>query len=120
METQNQPPTHQSTAVDNSGKNIAIIAYITVIGLVLAFVMNQDKKHPLAQYHIVQALGLAVTGLSLGIIGMLPILGWLISILGSFALIFLWIMGLINAINENQKPLPVLGKYYEKWFASLL
>lgn len=120
METQNnQTSISQNDEVNNS-KNIAIIAYITIIGLIIAFVMNQDKKDAFAQYHIVQSLGLAVTGLSLGVIGMIPILGWLISIIGSFTLIYMWIMGLVNAINEKEKPLPILGKYYEKWFTNLL
>lgn len=37
---------------DVQGKNIAIISYLTVIGLVLAFVMNNEKKEPFASFHI--------------------------------------------------------------------
>ena len=29
----------------------------------------------------------------------------------------LWIMGLIAAVNGQQKPMPVVGEYYQKWFA---
>lgn len=65
------------TITVNEGKNIAIIAYITLIGLIIAFVMNTDKKNEFAKYHITQSLGLALTGLALGMIGMIPILGGL-------------------------------------------
>lgn len=99
-----------------AGKSTAIIAHITVIGLIAAFVMNNDKKNPFSAYHIRQVLGLCVTGLALGIIGIVPVLGWLISILGSILLLIMWIAGLINAVNGKEKPMPVLGKQYMKWF----
>ncbi|MFD2916594.1 DUF4870 domain-containing protein [Psychroserpens luteus] len=108
-----------NTVTTNEGKNIAIIAYITLIGLIIAFVMNNDKKNEFAKYHIKQSLGLALTGLALGMIGMIPILGWIINILGIFVLLYMWIMGLINAINGQEKPVPILGNKYLEWFKNL-
>lgn len=103
----------------SEGKNIAIIAYITLIGLIIAFVMNNEKKNAFAQYHIRQALGLGLTGFSFGIISWIPFIGWIISILGSIMIIILWIIGLMNAINEKEQPIPIMGIYYEKWFRNL-
>jgi len=100
-------------------KNIAIIAYITVIGLIIAFIMNNDKKAVFPTYHIKQSLGLALTGLALFVVGMIPILGWIVSFLGSLGLLYLWIMGLINAINGKQEPVPWLGEKYEEWFKNI-
>jgi len=40
------------------GKTIAIIAYITIFGLLIAFLMNNDKKNSFASYHLRQSLGL--------------------------------------------------------------
>ncbi len=107
------------TSVSKEGKNIAIISYITIIGLIIAFVMNNDKKDLFATYHIRQSLGMAVTGIALGIIGLIPILGWIINILGIFILLYMWIMGLVHAINEKTKPVPILGKKYEEWFKNI-
>src|SRR5699024_10172267 len=104
--------------IDN-GKNIAIIAYLTIIGLIVAFVMNTDKKNPFGAYHIRQVLGLAVSGLALGIIGMIPFLGWLIGIIGGILILVMWISGLINAANGKEKPMPIMGKQYAKWFESV-
>ncbi|HHU96430.1 MAG TPA: hypothetical protein GXX67_04095 [Petrimonas sp.] len=101
---------------DNS---IAIISYLTLIGLVIAFVMNNEKKQPFARYHIRQSLGLNVTGIALGLVNVIPILGWIISIIGVFVLIYMNIMGIINAVNRKEKPLPILGKQYEEWFKSV-
>ena len=56
----------QETTLTKSteGKNIAIIAYITIIGLIIAFVMNNEKKDHFASYHIKQSLGLGLTFIS--------------------------------------------------------
>ncbi|GAA4239908.1 MULTISPECIES: hypothetical protein [Winogradskyella] len=109
----------KTKTTSSEGKTIAIIAYLTIIGLIIAFVMNNDKKDDFAKYHITQSLGLAITGLALGIIGLVPILGWLINIIGVFVLLYMWIMGFINAINEKEKPVPLLGTHYIKWFNNL-
>jgi tetrahydromethanopterin S-methyltransferase subunit G len=43
---------------ENNGKQIGMIAYLIVIGLIIAFVMNSEKKSEFAQYHIRQMLRL--------------------------------------------------------------
>ena len=113
--------THQSDEAKSTfdPKTIAIIAYLTIIGLVVAFVLNNDKKDEFAAFHIKQSLGLVILSLGLFIIGMIPILGWILSFLGSIFLLYLWIMGLINAINHKTKPVPILGHQFEKWFANM-
>ena len=94
----------------NEGKNIAIISYFTIIGLIIAFVMNNEKKNTFANYHIRQSLGLALTGFALGMI---------VSFFGIFVIMFMWIMGLINAINGIEKPVPLLGEKYLEWLKNL-
>ncbi|MGO1729839.1 MAG: DUF4870 domain-containing protein [Flavobacteriaceae bacterium] len=122
----NQGESPESTAhmgagseISSEGKTIAIISYLTLIGLIIAFVMNNDKKEAFPTYHIKQSLGIGLTGLALGIVGMVPILGWIASILGSFVLIYLWIMGLVNAVNGREKPVPWIGDKYEEWFKNI-
>ncbi|PKA98452.1 hypothetical protein B0O79_2138 [Flavobacteriaceae bacterium MAR_2009_75] len=104
---------------DEEAKRIAVISYITIIGMVIAFVMNNEKKFGFASYHIRQSIGLCVTGLALGVVGVVPIIGWLINILGVFVLLYMWIMALMNAINAKEKPAPILGKKYEEWFKGI-
>ncbi len=101
------------------GKDIALIAYITIIGLIIAFVMNSEKKHAFAQFHIKQSLGIALTGLAISILSIIPFLGWLISFFGFFFIVFLWIMGLMNAINGKEEAVPLLGEKYKEWLKNL-
>lgn len=99
-------------AVSKDGKNIALIAHLTLIGWIIALVMNNNTKSEFGSFYIRQVLGLGLTGLVLSFI---PILGWIVS-LGIFVL---WIMSLISALNGEKKLTPVLGAYYQDWFKSL-
>lgn len=112
--TQNAP-----VSVKEQGKGVAIIAYLTIFGLLIAFILNNDKKNAFSAFHIRQSLGIGLTGIALGVIGFIPFIGWLISIFGSLLIVVLWIMGLINAINLKEEPVPILGKYYQDWFKNI-
>ncbi|SDB44237.1 Uncharacterized membrane protein [Flavobacteriaceae bacterium MAR_2010_188] len=110
----------QPTDIPTSdGKTIAVIAYLTIFGLIIAFVMNNDKQNHFAKYHTKQSLGLCLTGLAIGIIGFIPILGWIINLMGFITLLILWIIGLMNAVNGEKMPVPLLGKKYEEWLNNL-
>ncbi|HMU98814.1 MAG: hypothetical protein K1X26_05165 [Chitinophagales bacterium] len=101
------------------GKSTAIIAYITVIGLIIAFVQNSEKKNTFANFHIRQSLGLMCTGFALGLVNIIPILGWIVSVFGMIVLLILWISGLLNALNGKESPIPILGNLYNKWFSGI-
>ena len=122
METP-QPPQEIKAVSENpemtTDKSTAIIAYITLIGLIVAIVMNNEKKQPFASYHIRQSLGIILTGVALGFVNIIPFLGWIISILGVIVLFVLWILGLISAIQGQEKPVPLAGVYYQEWFKSI-
>lgn len=103
----------------SEGKTIAIIAYITFIGLIIAFVLNMEKKNSFALFHIRQSLGLVLVALVLGIINIIPILGWVISIIGSIILLIMWISSLMSALNGNEKPVFLLGEKFQEWFKDI-
>ena len=98
------------------GKSIAIISYLTIIGWIIAFVMHNNNKSQLGAFHLRQSLFLMLTGFATAIAQSLflfiPFLGWLISIVLYIALLglfVLWILGLIAAINGDEKKVPLLG-----------
>jgi uncharacterized membrane protein len=106
-------------SVVSEGKTIAIIAYITIIGLLIAIILNNEKKNSFAAYHIRQGLGIGLAGLVIGIIVVIPILGWFIFLVGWLLILVMWISGLINALNGREKPVPVLGDKFQEWFKSV-
>ena len=101
------------------GKDVAIIAHITVIGLIIAIIMNSSNRSHFGSFHIRQALGLWVTYLLWGFLFVIPILGWIAGIILGFLLLAMWIVGIINAVNGYEKPMPVFGKNYADWFKSV-
>jgi len=109
-------------AASTEDRTVAILSYITLIGFIVAIVMHSSKKTALGSFHLRQALGLLVTGLAFGfcviILAFIPILGWLVILLGWLSLLVLVVMGLIGAASGQQKPVPVLGAYYQKWFGN--
>lgn len=119
-ETNSQIAPDESSNTIEEGKTIAIIAYITIFGLLIAFIMNNDKKNSFAAYHLRQSLGLGATGLALSVINVIPILGWIISILGTVFLIVLWVIGLMGALNGKEKPVPILGAKFQEWFKGIV
>jgi uncharacterized membrane protein len=98
--------------VDN-GKTTAIVSYITIIGWLIAyFAMHQPKKTSLGSYHLRQTLLLFIIAIvyqiAITIIVMaVPSIGTILSLVGLVFLV-LWIMGLIAAINGQEKPMPLI------------
>lgn len=112
----------ENTSVKNNieeGKNIAIISYITLIGLIVAFVMNKDKNNSFAKFHIRQNMGLLVIGLVSGILRVIPVAGEIIVMVVGVILLIFWIMGILSAFNGSQKELPFVGHLFQKWFSTL-
>ncbi|GEM_PF-393483 len=83
----------------DDGKGLAGLAYITWIGLLIAFLVGKENRF--TRYHIQQALVLLIAFLLVPI----PVIGW---IWGIFCLV-LWVMGLINGFSGNAKPLFLIG-----------
>lgn len=79
-------------------RTTGIVAYITWIGLVIALVAG-DKEG--AKFHLNQALVIFLFSL----LSIIPCVGW---IWGIFMLVC-WVMGLIAAVNEEEKEVPVIG-----------
>ncbi|MDR1789842.1 MAG: hypothetical protein LBR12_05830 [Opitutaceae bacterium] len=106
-------PAPSNTNGDN-GKIVAVVSYLTLIGFVIAVVLHSQKKTPLGAFHLSQTLGLLLAGLALGFVCIIPVLGWLVAIVGSLFLFVCWILGLIAAIGGEQKPFPLIGKFIQE------
>lgn len=95
------------------GKTKAIVAHITLIGWIVALVLNQgEQKDSFAAFYIRQMLGLIILAIGLSFI---PIVGWILNI----AVIVFWLMSLINAAGGKEVMLPVIGAYFQDWFKAL-
>ncbi|MCL7764910.1 hypothetical protein MPF19_15910 [Polaribacter sp. Z014] len=101
----------------NEGKTIAIISYITFIGTIVAYFMNNTKKNTFASFHIRQMIGLALLGLinQYAITAINGTIGLIIAV----ALFVLWIIGIIGAFKGEEKAVPVIGDQFQEWFKNV-
>ena len=79
-------------------KTTSWVAYLSWIGLIIAFCAG-DKDG--AKFHLNQALVIFLFSL----VSFIPIIGW---IWGIF-IVVCWFMGLIAAINQEEKRVPLIG-----------
>lgn len=100
-------------------KTIAIISYLTIIGWIVALVMNSNQKSEFASFHIRQFLGIFLTAFAAGIVMIVPIIGWIAGFAGYIFALVMWVMGFIGAVQGQQKLVPVLGDRFQEWFKSL-
>lgn len=118
---ENTPPVTAAPAptveTSNEDKTVAILSYLTIIGFIIALILHGQKKTQLGAFHLRQTLGFIIAGFAVGIIVMIPILGWLIALVAMPVLFVFWIMGLISAIQGKMKPIPLIGEHFQKWFA---
>jgi hypothetical protein len=117
-------------------RTVAIVSYLSLVGFVVALVIHGNKKTSLGAFHLRQTLGYLLTAVAGGIgvsvtialvamvggmlfpfLMLVPLVYTLIWLVYGGAMLALWIMGLLAAINGQMKPMPIVGPLYQKWFS---
>lgn len=89
----------------------AIVAHITIIGWIVALIVNSNQRDEFSSFFIRQTLGLHLIFFALRLV---PFVGWILSIV-VFAF---WLLSLIYAIQGEAKMIP-FGEYFQDWFRAL-
>ena len=89
-----------------SNKIMAAISYIWILFLVPLFAAKDDA---FARFHANQGLLLFIASIILGIISIIPFVGPIISAIGGIVSFIFMILGIINALKGEMKPLPFIG-----------
>lgn len=95
-------------------KTKSIVAHITLIGWIIALVMNQSDKGENTSFYIRQTLGIWLVAVAGSVLGML-----IANIIGTISFILvlvLWILSLVGSLSGEQKPVPVVGEMFQQWF----
>lgn len=105
-----------------SNKTLSILSYITIIGWLIAYFKSRDldPKSNLVNYHLRQGFGFFIFSFVLNIAltivtSIVPALFFLNYL--TLILLILWVFGIINAVNDQEKPIPVIGKLFEDKFS---
>ncbi|MBE7660936.1 DUF4870 domain-containing protein [Tenacibaculum finnmarkense] len=102
----------------NEGKTNAIISYFTIIGTIIALILNNDKKNSFASFHIRQMVGLNALYFLSGWFVMTYI-SFFIGVIINIILFVFWIIGLIGALKGEEKKIPLLGDQFQEWFKNI-
>ncbi|MCK7591104.1 hypothetical protein M0G43_11005 [Subsaxibacter sp. CAU 1640] len=99
------------------GKTWAIVSYFTFIGLIIAVVMNLEKKNPFTFFHIRQMLGLILLLIFSNLVEKY-VNSWLGTAFWAVTFVS-WLYGVIIASQGKAEPIPVLGPLFQDWFKNL-
>lgn len=109
-ELMNTPDTTASfDATDIEGNRVmAVLAYLGILVLVPLLAAS---KSPYARYHTNQGLLLLIASVICSAVSAVPILGWLVALVGNVITFVLMIIGIINAAQGRARQLPLIGKF---------
>ncbi len=104
-------------SITKEGKKLAVISYITFIGLIIAIIKNSEKRNPFTLFHIRQMFGLMIMLIFSNLVEQ-----YVNSLLGTafWTITFAcWIFAIYYAIKEEYKLIPVLGEKFQEWFKNI-
>jgi uncharacterized membrane protein len=104
-------PPAQSGLSDNAA---GALAYVTVIPAIIFLLVEPFNKNPYIKFHAWQSIFLNIALFAVSVIGIIPILGWLIFLIGVPVLLIAGLICLINALQGKRFKLPFLGNLAEK------
>ena len=89
-------------------KTTDIVAYLTWVGLVIALVIGDRER---SKFHLNQALVIWLAWSIFVIVGKVPLVGGIIGAVGGLFCLICCFIGLIGAIQGEEKPVPFLGQF---------
>ena len=103
-------------------KTLGILSYITIIGWAISYVKNNPKDEYVS-FHVRQSLGIIILSLALYIPYMIvamvvPSIAMIFSLV-YLVILVLWIIGLMGALNNQKKLIPVVGEKIQSILKSI-
>lgn len=83
---------------------MAIVAYITMVGWIIAMAVTGNKRNRFVNFHLNQALVIWL----FSFLGLVPVIG----IFWSIFMLILGVLGLVSACEGSMKEVPLLGKIH--------
>ena len=109
------PAPPESGQVGGLEPNVAAaLAYFVFIGIIW-LILEPYNKNRFIRFHSIQAIGLAVvsTGISI-VLGMIPVLGWILLIFFPLVVFVVWVICAVKAFQNEWFKLPFIGDFAEQ------
>jgi uncharacterized membrane protein len=111
--SEKKPPKKDTIVIEptDSQRNIAALCYIFfAIGY-----FTREKDSTYVKFHMQQSLALLVIAVLLTFVNIIPIFGWIVSFVGSIAVIVIFFIGIGNALGGRQQKLPFIGDFADNF-----
>lgn len=86
-----------------------VLCVLCYFGILLLIPLLVKKDSAFVRFHSNQGLVLMLFNIIVSILAAIPLVGWVVSIVGAVAGLVFWIMGLVNVLNGRAKTLPLIG-----------
>lgn len=94
----------------NDSKVFGFLAvFLTLIGFLIAILARKEDKYVV--YYGKQGLVLFIAFVIAQVVGWIPVVGWIASPVLYILSLVLWIIGWVNALSGEMKPLPLLQSF---------
>lgn len=100
-------PTFDKKDIDEN----KVLACLSYIGLLFLVPLLAKKDSKFAQEHAKQGLVLCIVYVALLIVGVVPVIGWLLGFFGSLALLVVDLIALVKCLQGTFWEVPLVGKY---------
>lgn len=108
--TQGSETTQETTYTPEDIEKNKVMAGLAYILFFLPLIACPESKY--GKFHANQGLLLLIAGIGGNIVlGIIPIIGWLLLPFYGIAIFVLAIMGLVNGLGGKAKRLPIIGKF---------
>lgn len=97
-----------------AGKTMAVIAYLTFIGMLIAYFMNREAKHAFTTWHIKNMFGLVIL-----LFVSIAFQNYEIGVYIYWTTVGLWGYSLVMALFNRQKAIPFFSEKFQQWFTFL-
>lgn len=118
MENPSQQPVQAKPVMAFDPKDVAenkIIAALSYIGILCLVPLLAKKDSKFCQEHGKQGLVLFIASIVLYVVGIIPVLGWLVAFIGGIALLVVAVIAFIKCLMGEFWEVPVLGQYRNKF-----
>jgi uncharacterized membrane protein len=117
MATAAAPAPAQATTAGVSGLSdnvAALLAYILVVGIIFLLIEPYNRNR-FVRFHCWQSISLGVVWI-IGhiILGVIPVIGWMISPFFFLAMLIVAIVAAVKAYQNQMWKLPIIGDFAEK------
>lgn len=100
------------------GKGLSIVSYLGIIGIIIAYFMNNDKKNPFVIFNVRQSLGLWIMFHLFAFVAS-SFDSWMVTSAFYLCFAILIIYALINAVSGKVQTVPIVGDFFQRIFSSL-